>query len=139
MAAVAIETIVPATPETIDRIVAVLSKFSLEHGYRHDPAEFALALVIDGHEAGGLIADTNWNWLHISVLAVEAGHRGQGHGRALMGRAETMARERGCVGAWVDTFSFQAPGFYERLGYRPFGELPSYPDEHRRVFFSKRL
>jgi GNAT superfamily N-acetyltransferase len=139
MAAIAIETIVPATPDSIDRIVAVLSQYSLEHGYRHDPAEFALALVIDGQMAGGLIGDTNWSWLHISVLAVEPRHRGQGHGRALMQRAEALARERGCTGTWVDTFSFQAPGFYERLGYRQFGELPSYPDEHRRIFYSKRL
>ena len=139
MAAIAIETIVPATPDAIDRIVAVLSAYSLEYGYRHDPAEFALELVIDGHRAGGLIADTNWNWLHISVLSVDARHRGQGHGRALMARAEAVARERGCTGAWVDTFSFQAPGFYERVGYRQFGELPSYPDEHRRIFYSKPL
>jgi ribosomal protein S18 acetylase RimI-like enzyme len=53
--------------------------------------------------------------------------------------AESCARERGCIGAWVDTFSFQAPGFYERLGYRQFGELPFYPDDQRRIFFSKIL
>lgn len=139
MATTSITAIVPATPESIDRVVAVLSQFSIEHGYRHDPAEFALALTIDGQMAGGLIADTNWDWLHISVLAVEAAYRGQGHGRALMARAEAIARERGCVGSWVDTFSFQAPGFYERLGYRKFGELSSYPDEHSRIFFSRRL
>ena len=139
MAVVAIETIVPVTPDSIDRIVDVLSKYSLAYGYRHDPAEFALALIVDGQQAGGLIADTNWNWLHVSVLAVDASRRGQGHGRALMDRAEAIARQRGCTGAWVDTFSFQAPGFYERLGYRQFGELPSYPDEHRRMFYSKRL
>jgi ribosomal protein S18 acetylase RimI-like enzyme len=139
MASVAIETILPATPDAIDRIVAVLSRFSLERGYRHDPAEFALDLVIDGQMAGGLVADTNWNWLHISVLAVDVEHRGRGHGTALMRCAEAIARERGCVGAWVDTFSFQAPVFYERLGYRRFGELSSYPDEHSRIFFSRRL
>ena len=41
--------------------------------------------------------------------------------------AEREAVQRGCHGAWLDTFEFQARGFYERLGYTCFGELPNYP------------
>lgn len=47
-----------------------------------------------------------------------------------------MARD--CHSAWVDTFSFQARGFYEKLGYTVFGQL-DYPPEHRRFFLEKRL
>jgi len=43
--------------------------------------------------------------------------RGRGVGRELMDRAEIRAREGGCHSAWLDTFSFQARGFYEKLGY----------------------
>ena len=46
--------------------------------------------------------------------------------------------ERGCHSAWVDTFSFQAPGFYRKLGYEVFGEL-DYPPGHKRFFLRKRL
>ncbi len=98
-----IEPIVPATPDSIDKTVAILSAFSAERGYRFDQIEFAIALTIDGQQIGGLIGDTVWNWLHVSVLAVATEHRGRGYGRALMERAEGMARERGCVGTWVDT------------------------------------
>jgi hypothetical protein len=38
------------------------------------------------------------------------------------------------LGAWV----FQAPDFYRKLGYEPFGELDWSPD-HKRVFLQKRL
>ena len=55
-----------------------------------------------------------------------------------MGDAEMRALERGCHSAWVDTFSFQAPGFYPRLGYEVFGEL-DYPPGHKRIFLQKRL
>jgi hypothetical protein len=55
-----------------------------------------------------------------------------------MGCAEGRAVERGCHSAWVDTFSFQAPGFYRKLGYEVFGEL-DYPPEHKRFFLRKRL
>jgi hypothetical protein len=46
---------------------------------------------------------------------------------------------RGCVGVWLDTFSFQARGFYEKLGYRVFGEVADYPPGHTRHFLKKSL
>jgi hypothetical protein len=64
-------------------------------------------------------------------------HR-RGVGRELMAAAETRARKRGCHSAWLDTFSFQARGFYEKLGYEEFGRL-DYPPAHHRHFMRKRL
>ena len=49
-------------------------------------------------------------------------HRGRGHAMALMARAEDEARRRGATDSVLDTFSFQAPGFYRKLGYREFGQ-----------------
>ena len=54
-------------------------------------------------------------------------------------RAEAEAIRRGCLGAWLDTFSFQARGFYERLGYAVFGALADYPPGHDRFFMQKPL
>jgi hypothetical protein len=56
-----------------------------------------------------------------------------------MSTIETQGRLRGFRGAWLDTFSFQAPGFYESIGYQPFGELPDFPPGSRRHFFWKPL
>jgi hypothetical protein len=47
--------------------------------------------------------------------------------------------QRGCHNAWLDTFEFQARGFYESLGYECFGELPDYPKGHARYFMKKAL
>jgi hypothetical protein len=47
-------------------------------------------------------------------------------------------RARGCVGAWLDTFSFQARGFYERLGYSLAGTIPDHPLGEARYFMIKR-
>ena len=44
----------------------------------------------------------------------------------------------GLAGAWLDTFSFQARGFYEKLGYEEFGRL-DYPPDHHRHFMQKGL
>ena len=86
----------------------------------------------------GLAGETYSGWLFIRYLWVGDGLRGKGIGRELMLRAEAHALARGCHSAWVDTFSFQAPGFYRKLGYEPFGEL-DYRPGHRRIFLKKRL
>jgi GNAT superfamily N-acetyltransferase len=61
-----------------------------------------------------------------------------GVGRRLMAEAEGQAHSLGCHSAWVDTFTFQAPAFYAKLGYREFGRL-DYPSDHKRIFLQKQL
>ena len=65
--------------------------------------------------------------------------RGAGVGRELMRQAEREAIRRGCHNAWLNTFSFQARGFYERLGYNVLGMLGDYPPGHSRFFMKKIL
>jgi predicted N-acetyltransferase YhbS len=64
--------------------------------------------------------------------------RAKGIGRQLIVDAKARALERGCHSAWVDMFSFQAPGFYPKLGYEVVAEL-DYPPGHKRIFLQKRL
>ena len=91
-----------------------------------------------GSIVAGLAGETYSGWLFTRYLWVSEALRGKGIGRELMAGAEGRALERGCHSAWVDTFSFQAPGFYCKLGYEPFGDL-DYPPGHKRIFLQKRL
>ena len=93
----------------------------------------------DGRVIGGLLGSTVWDWLQIDTLWIDEAERGRGHGRALMARAEQIARERGCPNARVDTFDFEARGFYEKLGYRVYGELAGFPRGHSHLHLAKRL
>jgi len=71
------------------------------------PANFVLRS--DGGEVlGGLLAMIWGGWLRVSTLWVSEVARRQGHGSRLLETAETYARERGCFGVCLDTFSFQA-------------------------------
>jgi GNAT superfamily N-acetyltransferase len=92
----------------------------------------------DTQIVAGIFGFTVWNWFHIRYLWVAEELRRQGLGRQLMLAAEREARSRGCDHAHVDTFSFQAVPFYERLGYSVFGSLEDYPVGHARVFLEKR-
>jgi len=107
------------------------------------PAPETIGLVLRHPESGavdgGLTARISFNRMFVEMLVVPERLRGQGVGRTLMEQAESVARERGCTGIWLDTFTFQAPGFYQKLGYSVFGELADYPPGHSRVFFHKHL
>ncbi len=88
---------------------------------------------------GGLLAETYLGWMFIALLWVADEFRGKGFGSKVMRLAEKEARRRGIKNAYVDTFSFQAPGFYRKLGYREFGRLAGFPRGHHRSWLSKAL
>jgi GNAT superfamily N-acetyltransferase len=92
-----------------------------------------------GDLLAGLVGETLWNALLVSVLWVHAQHRKTGYGTALMRRAEQIADERACDVVFLNTMTFQAPGFYSKLGYKVFGELTDAPRGHDRLWFCKRL
>jgi GNAT superfamily N-acetyltransferase len=93
----------------------------------------------DDQIVGGLWGYTGYDWLFTQLLVVPASHRGTGLGTKIMAMAEAEAISRGCIGAWLDTFEFQARGFYERIGYQCFAELPNYPTGFSRYFMKKPL
>ncbi|MES2532749.1 MAG: GNAT family N-acetyltransferase [Pseudomonadota bacterium] len=92
-----------------------------------------------GRVIGGLWGRTGYGWLFTELLFVPDSLRGQGVGKSLLLQAEAQARERGCHGAWLDTFAFQARPFYEGLGYACFGEIEDYPRGASRFFMKKNL
>lgn len=83
-----------------------------------------------GAVAGGIYGATMWGWLLVDGLWVDSALRGRGLGTKLLLAAESAAIARGCRGAWLGTFDFQARGFYEHHGYRVCGELPDFPSGH---------
>jgi GNAT superfamily N-acetyltransferase len=101
----------------------------------------ALAILISDPETheilGGLWGGTIFSQLHIDLLFVPEPLRRAGLGRRLMTLAETEAIRRGCRVVWLDTYSFQARGFYERLGYVVFGTIEDCPPGHSRFWLKK--
>lgn len=92
-----------------------------------------------GEVVAGVIGATYWDWLYVSLMWVREDLRGSGYGQRLLALAEDEARKRGARNSYLDTFSFQAPGFYKKVGYRVFGELPDFPTGHQRYFLTKQL
>lgn len=111
----------------------------------HQPwEEFAFFLRgAEGRILGGLVGQVYAGWLFIRFLSLAEALRRHRLGAGLVAAAEDRARARGCHSAYVDTFfqapgSFQAPGFYRKLGYVEFGRLP-YPPRGERLWLRKPL
>jgi GNAT superfamily N-acetyltransferase len=92
-----------------------------------------------GAVVAGLLGNTKWGWLYVDKLWVSEGERGRGLGSRLLARAEEIARERECIGAYLTTFEHQARPFYEQRGYVLFGTLDGYPAGTRQFFVCKRF
>ncbi|AWQ19197.1 MULTISPECIES: GNAT family N-acetyltransferase [Pantoea] len=92
-----------------------------------------------GKKLAGLTGTTTGNWLRIDLLWVSDSLRGQGTGSQLVLAAEKEARQRGCRFAQVDTASFQARPFYEKLGYHVRLTLGDYIHHHQRHYLTKIL
>ena len=93
----------------------------------------------DGKIIGGLWAEDDFAWVFVKYLVVPEACRGLGLGRRLMAKAESIAVKRGRIGVWLNTFDFQARGFYEALGYEPFGRLEGTSQENGQTFLRKRF
>jgi len=129
------------TDADIEAVLAALVA-SEQHAGRdagYQPFSILLSEAEGGPVTGGLYGYVIFDWLFIQYLAVPLGQQGQGIGQELMGRAEAWCRERGLAGMWLDTFSFQARPFYEKLGFSVFGEIEGHPRGSSRLFMLKRF
>lgn len=93
----------------------------------------------NGQIHGGLVAHIWGGWMYIELLWIEEALRGHDFGTQLVQMAESAARTCGCQNCHLDTFSFQARPFYEKLGYQVYAELPNYPPGHTRYYLRKAL
>ena len=92
-----------------------------------------------GMAVGGLWGRTVYSWLMIEMLFVPAPLRGRGLGSAVVRAAEHAALARACIGIRVETFDFQAPNFYQRLGFVLAAVQADLPPGHRCYSLCKRL
>ncbi|WP_227021240.1 GNAT family N-acetyltransferase [Oceaniferula marina] len=124
---------------------AVVAEGFRDHNSEHAAPEYAKKsqkwLVRDdqGVLVAALSVDVCWDWMYVDELWVSSELRGSGLGRRLMCAAEECARLQGLQGIWLWTQSWQAAGFYSRLGYQEFCRFPNFPKGHERIGFRSRF
>ena len=93
----------------------------------------------EGEMMAGLSGYTWAGFCEIRFLWVHETQRGRGLGTQLLLAAEREAAARGCRGVTLNSYTFQAPGFYRRHGYAEVGRAEDCPPGQANVFFTKRF
>lgn len=117
-----------------------LLRFNRQHaGPLHYRKTVLCARDGKGKLLGGLIMQSYWRETYIELLWLSDRARGAGTGAKLIAEAERRARRYGSRLIHLNTYSFQAPGFYQAQGYRRFGTVSGSPRGARRYYYVKRL
>ena len=101
-----------------------------------------LTIVIQNKQeeiVGGLFGELFLGSMMIKVLWLAEEYRNQGYGTKLMRMAEDWARQKNAQILWLDTYSFLAPRFYEKLGFEQFGFIQVQDSGPIRQFYQKIL
>ncbi len=93
----------------------------------------------EGKLVGCVMVSFLWNGMEIGTLWIDETKRGQGLGTKLMAMAEDEGKRRGATFAYTNTFTWQAPGFYEKLGYTLYGKLEDFPAGNELSYYRKDL
>ena len=121
-----------ASQEEREAILTPLRAYNASKAGATVSEQIALLVRNDSDEIlGGLYGRVFYRWFFIELLSVPELARGQGMGSKLMQMAEDLAREKECVGIWLDTFDFQAPAFYRKHGFTEIGQIDDYPPGHQ--------
>lgn len=131
--------IVTATQEEVESVAAELRSFngSRVPSMRFEPI-WQVAKEPDGRIVGGFVGEVYLRWLEVEILWVAESHRGSGLGARLLKAGEEAASAMGAQSAFLDTFAWQAEGFYRRQGYEEFGRLDDFPAGSARIFLRKK-
>ena len=121
-----------------------LHKGLMEHSYQnidHGIDGFSIKLGAKdtaGELVGGLFAWTTLDNVIFEYIWVDEAHRNKGLGTHLMQEMELIAREKGCIASQVYSFSFQAPAFFQKMGYQVLGVSEGFPPPARQYYFIKK-
>jgi ribosomal protein S18 acetylase RimI-like enzyme len=101
-----------------------------------------LALVVrdDANRVVAAVAGHSWGGTgYLKQVWVDEPLRRSGLGRTLVLRAIAEVEARGCTQLLLETHDFQAPHFYERLGFRGLYQLNDYPRGHSQILMRREL
>lgn len=107
--------------------------------YMEDSSPFSYHMEEGGRVVAGIVAESVYDTVEVHYLFVEEGCRGKELGRQLLKTVEEKAREAGMKRIRLNTYSFQAPAFYEQNGYALLLKLDPAFGHHQQYFFEKRL
>ena len=131
------------TDDEVKEFQKGLEAYNMEqtNGEYNSPKDW-INLVLKDHEGnivGGILTSTLFWAQYLEVLWVDDKYRGLGYGRDLVREAERLSKKNGCITSHTYTFSWQAPDFYQAVGYKLIATYEGYIDGITELILMKRL
>ncbi|MBR1123333.1 GNAT family N-acetyltransferase [Bradyrhizobium lablabi] len=136
MPSIAVERTIGTTKKAV---LGGLIGYNTEKMGKQKYKRFAISLRERGKIVGGIVGEVWTTVLFIQFFWMEQKYRGKDFGTKLIRAIEDEAKKFGATRSYLDTMSFQAPGFYRSCGYKEFGSIEGYPDGVTRHWFTKAL
>ena len=129
--------------KSYDRVVELLVEYNKSKSEQFvNDINKPIEIIVrdDNYEIiGGLYGRSIWGTLEIKTFVVKPENRNSGIGKKLILEAEKEAIKRNCRFISLDTFSFQAPEFYEKLGFEKIGTETDFPKGFEKYYYRKSI
>lgn len=107
---------------------------------RHDARGLGFVIRDEAGRMIGVVAGYSWaGTCELRQMWVDEEYRGRGFARRLLNNFVVEATSRGVRRIWVASYDFQAPGLYERAGFRRMAEFADWPEGHSNIILCKTL
>ena len=88
---------------------------------------------------GGALGQIIWGWYYLSDFYINEEYRNQGIGTQIIDKIEQFAKENNALGVRIDSWNFQAPKFYQKLGYKVWGKFKDCPPGTTHYYMFKKF
>ena len=109
---------------------------SFAHNYKQN---INFGIFEDDKCYGGAVGQILFGWYNLSDFWIDEKVRKLGYGSKIIKCIEHIAKENNCLGVRIDTWNFQAPDFYKKLGYIVWGEFKDCPPGTVHYYLYKRF
>jgi ribosomal protein S18 acetylase RimI-like enzyme len=128
------------SPNELDAIEVRLYEHNSRATGRHDGQGLGFVIRDDAGQMVGVVAGYTWaGTSELKQMWIDKAYRGRGYARGLLDAFVAEARSRGARRIWVASYDFQAPGMYEKAGFKRMAEFEGWPEGHVNVVLCKAL
>ena len=128
------------SPVEIDAIEERIYSHNRRAIGRNDGRRLAFVIRDKAGRMIGVAAGYTWaGSSELKQMWIDEAFRGRGYARELLNAFVAEAASRGVRRIWVASYDFQAPGMYEKAGFRRVAEFAAWPEGHSDVVLCKTL
>jgi ribosomal protein S18 acetylase RimI-like enzyme len=128
------------SPIEIDTIEEHIYNYNRRAIGRNDGRRLGFVIRDEARRTIGVAAGYSWaDTSELNQMWVDEAYRGRGYARELLKAFVGEAANRGVRRIWVASYDFQAPGMYEKAGFKRVAEFSGWPEGHSNVVLCKTL